>query len=69
MELTDYASLELKGRGELPSIDAEVTIHDPPLLDLSDTGNGFVINGLYTLLDIGEDGGICSNLSQGSLTS
>ena len=44
MELADNTSLELESRGELSSIDAEVPVHDPPLLDLSDAGNGFVVN-------------------------
>lgn len=69
MELANNTSLELEGRGELSSIDAEVTVHDSPLLDLSDAGNGFFVNGLHTLLDVGEDGRVGSHLSQGGLTS
>jgi hypothetical protein len=44
MELANNTSLELEGRGELSSIDAEIAVHNPPLLDLSDAGNGFVVN-------------------------
>ena len=69
MKLADHASLQLEGRGELPPIDAEVTVHDPPLLYLGDAGDGFVVNGLYTLLDVGEDCRVGSHLTQGGLSS